>query len=95
MVELAEVRITFSATVLYLNHFVFLFHFLFYFLLYFLFRFFPFFNFSVIFFMLGQVTRRSIWNIFRIEWEVIVQEDRALAYKDGSSEKSVNSLLIK
>lgn len=40
-------------------------------------------------FFLLQVLRRAVWNIFRIEWEVIVQEDRALANKDGEMEKMI------
>ena len=28
-----------------------------------------------------------MWNIFRIEWEVIVQEDRLILSKDDENEK--------
>jgi hypothetical protein len=27
---------------------------------------------------IGEVFRRSLWNIFRIEWESIVQQDKAM-----------------
>ena len=26
---------------------------------------------------LGEIFRRAMWNIFRIEWEIIVQQDRS------------------
>mmetsp|Transcript_21193 Transcript_21193/g.29154 ORF Transcript_21193/g.29154 Transcript_21193/m.29154 type:complete len:164 (+) Transcript_21193:15-506(+) len=26
---------------------------------------------------LGEICRRAMWNIFRIEWEILVQQDRA------------------
>ena len=28
---------------------------------------------------IGEVFRRAMWNIFRIEWEVLVQHERALS----------------
>lgn len=27
---------------------------------------------------LGEIIRRSIWNLFRIEWEMIVQQEKGL-----------------
>lgn len=36
---------------------------------------------------IGEVFRRAVWNIFRIEWEIIVQLDKA-ALKDTESEKA-------
>eukprot|EP01037_Dinobryon_pediforme_P046854 gene46854-60469_t len=26
---------------------------------------------------LGEIFRRAMWNVFRIEWEIIVQQDRS------------------
>lgn len=36
---------------------------------------------------LGEVLRRSIWAIYRIEWEVIVQQDRAIEKDPVLAEK--------
>lgn len=27
---------------------------------------------------LGEIFRRSLWNLFRIEWEIIVQQEKGL-----------------
>jgi EXS family len=35
---------------------------------------------------MGEICRRSMWNILRIEWEVIVQQERASANKDTDIE---------
>ncbi len=45
-----------------------------------------------------EVCRRALWNIIRIEWEVIVQHERLLASKDGgdsSSDKGPSKKLAK
>lgn len=36
---------------------------------------------------LGEVFRRSIWAIYRIEWEVIVQQERAIEKDPALAEK--------
>jgi hypothetical protein len=36
---------------------------------------------------IGEVFRRSIWAIYRIEWEVIVQQDRAIEKDPVLAEK--------
>eukprot|EP01038_Epipyxis_sp_PR26KG_P014211 gene14211-19068_t len=33
---------------------------------------------TVLIIEIGEIFRRSMWNIFRIEWEILVQQDRAL-----------------
>jgi EXS family len=38
---------------------------------------------------MGEICRRSMWNILRIEWEVIVQQERASANKDTDLEIDV------
>lgn len=36
---------------------------------------------------LGEVLRRSMWAIYRIEWEVIVQQERAIEKDPALAEK--------
>jgi hypothetical protein len=40
---------------------------------------------------IGEVCRRAIWNFFRIEWEILSQQDR-LALGD---EEEADKMLIK
>ncbi len=40
---------------------------------------------------IAEVFRRAIWNIFRIEWEIIVQQEKSIV-KDNLN-NDVNSLL--
>lgn len=35
----------------------------------------------------GEVARRSMWNMFRIEWEVIVQQERAAVLDQEEADK--------
>lgn len=43
---------------------------------------------------LGEVFRRFVWNFFRIEWEMLVQQDR-LSTRDGDDEEASDKKLIK
>jgi hypothetical protein len=36
---------------------------------------------------IGEVFRRSMWAIYRIEWEVIVQQDKAIEKDPALAEK--------
>jgi hypothetical protein len=36
---------------------------------------------------LGEIFRRAVWNVIRIEWEVIVQQDRAMEKDPMLAEK--------
>lgn len=40
---------------------------------------------------LGEVIRRALWNCFRIEWEVLVQQEKINAAKDGGDMVNNNS----
>ncbi len=41
---------------------------------------------------LGEIFRRAMWNIFRIEWEIIVQQDRASMKGESSKVAGAASL---
>ena len=41
----------------------------------------------ILFIEIGEVVRRSMWNIFRIEWEVIVQSDKSLDKLPAANDK--------
>ncbi len=38
---------------------------------------------------IGEVFRRAMWNLFRIEWEILVQQDKSLDF-DSDKMKSTS-----